>query len=63
MHSADRNEIIMAARRLRRFRGVLSSQQYKTIKGQSVAGDICGAEKGLRKMLPATFLRERRKAR
>lgn len=29
----------------------LTPQQYKTIKGQVLAGDITGAEKGLQKLL------------
>ncbi len=33
------------------FRKKLTKQQYKTLKGQIVAGDIDGAMKGLRKIL------------
>lgn len=29
----------------------LTRQQFKTLKGQVVAGDIAGAEKGLQKLL------------
>lgn len=29
----------------------LSKQQYKTLKGQAVSGNIAGADKGLRKIL------------
>ena len=32
------------------FKNNLTSQQYKTIKGQALAGDIEGAEKGLKKL-------------
>lgn len=35
---------------LRDERGNLTPQQYRTIKGQILAGDIKGAEKGLRKL-------------
>ena len=58
MQSVNRKEITAAIIRLRRFHGMLSSQQYKTIKGQIIAGDICEAEKGLRKMLPANCFKE-----
>lgn len=33
------------------FREKLTKQQYKTLKGQIIAGDIDGAMKGLRKIL------------
>ena len=29
----------------------ISSQQYKTLRGQALAGDIKGAEKGLAKLM------------
>lgn len=29
----------------------LTKQQYKTLKGQAVAGDVAGANKGLMKIL------------
>ena len=35
----------------------LTRQQFKTLKGQVIAGDIAGAEKGLQKLLAR---RERR---
>lgn len=42
--------ITAALKRLKDARSALSSQQYSTIKGQIIAGDICGAEKGLRRL-------------
>lgn len=36
---------------LRRERENLTPQQFRTLKGQILAGDIEGAEKGLRKLL------------
>lgn len=36
---------------LRTYRGNLTPQQYRTIKGQAIAGDIDGATKGLYKLL------------
>lgn len=36
---------------LRKYRGVLTKQQLKTLKGQILAGDAEGAEKGLKKLL------------
>ena len=39
------------------YRKNLSSQQYKTLRGQALAGDIVGAGKGLEK------LRNRKKTR
>ena len=32
------------------FKKNLTSQQYKTLKGQALAGDVEGAEKGLKKL-------------
>lgn len=29
----------------------ISSQQFKTLRGQAIAGDIAGAEKGLAKLM------------
>ena len=55
MQDADRNEVSIAMKRLNKFRGVISSQQYRTIKGQIVAGDTCGAYKGLRKIVGVSF--------
>lgn len=36
---------------LKTHKGNLSPQQYRTIRGQAIAGDIDGANKGLRKLL------------
>jgi len=57
-HEASQSEVTAALKRLGKYRGQLSSQQLKTIKGQIIAGDICGAEKGLRRMLPAIHFKE-----
>ena len=58
MQSGHQREMTAALKRLRRFRGVLGSRQYTTIKGQIIASDIRGAEKGLRSLLPASFIKE-----
>ena len=55
-HENSHSETAAALKRLGQYRGILSSKQLKTIKGQIIAGDICGAEKGLRKLLPAHFI-------
>lgn len=47
MSGFDRN----AAMNLKASRSMLTKQQYKTIKGQILAGDPQGAMKGLRKIL------------
>ena len=52
-HGKSQSEVAAALKRLGQYRGVLSSKQLKTIKGQIIAGDICGAEKGLSRLLPA----------
>lgn len=36
------------------FKKNLTSQQYKTLKGQALAGDVEGAEKGLKKLKQRT---------
>lgn len=36
---------------LKKYRSHLTPQQYKTIKGQVIAGDYNGAEKGLKKLI------------
>ena len=41
---------IQALRLLKKHRGALTPQQFKTIKGQVLAGDIAGALKGLEKI-------------
>jgi hypothetical protein len=43
--------------RLKAYRGQLSPQQYKTLRGQILAGDAEGAARGLEKIL------ERRRSR
>lgn len=58
--SASKRDIAIALKRLKAARGALSSQQLNTLKGQIIAGDICGAEKGLRRLLPAfSFLQNK----
>ena len=42
---------INALMRLKACRGRLTTQQYKTLRGQILAGDSEGAMKGLRKLL------------
>lgn len=44
-------EIDAAIRRLKAHRSSLTFQQYKTIKGQILAGDVVGAMRGLDKTL------------
>ena len=41
---------IGAARQLKACRSILTKQQYKTLKGQILAGDSAGAMKGLEKL-------------
>lgn len=36
---------------LRRNRGMLSQQQYRTLKGQALSGDVEGAIRGLERIL------------
>lgn len=38
-------------KRLKESKKYLTQQQYKTIKGQLIAGDVQGATKGLQKLL------------
>lgn len=40
-----------SVRTLGKYRSVLTKQQIKTLRGQILAGDIIGAEKGLNKLL------------
>lgn len=42
-------------KQLRKYKENLTKQQYKTLKGQAVAGDIVGANKGLRKIIQRGF--------
>lgn len=37
--------------KLKAYRNVLTVQQYKTLRGQVLAGDDAGAMKGLKKLL------------
>lgn len=46
MSGFDRN----AAMNLKASRSILTKQQYKTLKGQILAGDSAGAMKGLEKL-------------
>lgn len=43
--------IIKAMCDLKRHKGLLTPQQFRTLKGQILAGDIAGYEKGLQKIL------------
>lgn len=38
-------------KKLKRNRNQLSQQQYRTIKGQILSGDVSGADRGLEKLL------------
>lgn len=38
-------------KQLNQNKNILTKQQYKTLKGQVVAGDVAGANKGLIKIL------------
>lgn len=38
-------------KQLNQNKNILTKQQYKTLKGQAVAGDVAGANKGLMKIL------------
>lgn len=42
-------------KQLNQNKNILTKQQYKTLKGQSVAGDVSGANKGLMKLLQRRF--------
>lgn len=41
----------MTVEDLKEYRGVLTKQQIKTLRGQILSGDAKGAEKGLYKIL------------
>ena len=43
--------LIIFLKHLKKQRVRLTTQQYKTIRGQAMAGDIAGANKGLIKLL------------
>lgn len=38
-------------RELKKYRDTLTPQQIRTLKGQALAGDVQGAEKGLQRVL------------
>ncbi|WP_307992278.1 hypothetical protein [uncultured Clostridium sp.] len=38
-------------KQLNENKNILTKQQYRTLKGQAVAGDVAGANKGLMKFL------------
>ena len=42
-------------KKLKNKRPYLTTQQYRTIKGQALSGDIDGAEKGLHSLLSRRF--------
>lgn len=42
-------------KQLNQNKSILTKQQYKTLKGQAVAGDVMGANKGLIKILQRGF--------
>lgn len=50
-------ETRLALQRLKKYNGLISPQRYKTVRGQILAGNISGAEKGLERIL-----KERKKA-
>ena len=45
-------------KKLKNNRPYLSKQQYRTIKGQALAGDIDGAQKGLNSLLNRRYAYE-----
>lgn len=42
-------------KQLKQYKDILTKQQYRTLKGQAVAGDVTGANKGLIKILHRGF--------
>ena len=42
---------VWALKRLKENRRSMTRQQYRTLRGQVIAGDVVGAMKGLRKVL------------
>lgn len=42
-----------AIKALRQLRGVMDARQLRTIRGQVLAGDVRGAQKGVQRVLPA----------
>lgn len=51
MRSEDSDSVREYIKQLGCFRGCLTGQQIKTLKGQALAGDLSGAVKGLRKLV------------
>lgn len=45
-------------KKLKNSRQYLSNQQYRTIKGQALSGDIDGAQKGLNSLLNRRYAYE-----
>ena len=45
-------------KKLKNSRPYLSKQQYRTIKGQALSGDIDGAQKGLNSLLKRRYAYE-----
>lgn len=41
--------------KLNRYKRLLTTQQYKTLKGQIIAGDPMGAERGLKRIIHKKF--------
>ena len=48
-------------KKLKNSRPFLTKQQYRTIKGQALSGDIDGAEKGLNSLLNRRYAYEHNK--
>lgn len=46
---------------LNKYKAVLSKQQYRTIRGQAIAGDIVGAKKGLQALIERSTRNEHTK--
>ena len=44
--------------KLRRSAKYLQGQEFRTLKGQALAGDLAGAEKGLRRLLEERMVYE-----
>lgn len=43
--------------RMKRSMGTLTPQQFRTLRGQALAGDVAGAEKGYEKLMSAQVWR------
>ena len=46
-----RKETACFLRELKNYKGIITSQQYRTIEGQAKSGDIEGARKGLNRLV------------